>query len=146
IVDILLEDIIKLPERYQEYITGLKQERYTVFGYCPKSKTAYDQKAIVKSLQSMIVGLQKRSLAEHIFVSVSCNSRTSVHRRDLKKSMIMNELSGVTSDVQDLINDLAKVDKARLVVIDSAGLITNMSDLELFIRYVTYYFLNKTMN
>lgn len=46
----------------------------------------------------------------------------------------------------DLINDLAKVDKACLVVFDSAGLITNMSDLELFIRYVTCYFLSKTMN
>jgi hypothetical protein len=97
-----LEDIIKLPEGYQEYITGLKQEGYTVFGYCRKSKATCNQKAIITSLQSMIVGLQKRSSSEHIFVSVSCNSRTPIRRRDLKKNVIINELSGVSGDAQGI--------------------------------------------
>ncbi|EIE91218.1 hypothetical protein RO3G_15929 [Rhizopus delemar RA 99-880] len=60
--------------------------------------------------------------------------RLPMHRRDLKKKNIMNELSDVTSDAQDLIKDLEKVDKVCLSIIDSAGLTTNMNDLELFIR------------
>ncbi|KAG2212442.1 hypothetical protein INT46_009133 [Mucor plumbeus] len=119
IVDVLLEDIIKLPERYQQYIANLKQEGYHILGYCRKSKTTG---------------------VENVYVTVSCNSKTPMYRRDLKKKNIMNELSDVAGDAQDLIKDLAKMDKACLAIIDSAGLTTNMNDLELFIWYVTYYF------
>ncbi|KAG2233999.1 hypothetical protein INT48_006491, partial [Thamnidium elegans] len=143
---ILLEDIIKLPERYQQYITNLKQEGYRILGYCRKSKATGGNANVLESLQSMIVGLQKRSLIENVYVTVSCNSKTPMHRRDLKKSDIMNEISDVAGDDQDLIKDLAKVDKACLTIIDSAGLTTNMNDLDLFIRYVTYYFLSKTIS
>ncbi|KAI9270102.1 hypothetical protein EDC94DRAFT_490112, partial [Helicostylum pulchrum] len=44
--------------------------------------------------------------------------KTPMNRRYLKKSNIMNELSEVVGDAQDLI----KADKACLVIIDSAGL------------------------
>lgn len=97
-----MKDIIKLPERYQQYITNLKQEGYGILGYCRKSKTTGDIANVVVSLQSMIVGLQKRSLVEYIYVTVSCNSKTPMHRRDLKKSKIMNELSGMTGDAQGI--------------------------------------------
>ncbi|KAG1016104.1 hypothetical protein G6F57_017961 [Rhizopus arrhizus] len=78
----------------------------------------------------MITGLKSRSLVEYIYVTVSCNAKTPMNRRDLKKNMIIGELSGVN----DLIKELAKMSKVCLVVIDSAGLTTNMSDLESFIR------------
>ncbi|KAI8091683.1 hypothetical protein BDF21DRAFT_395388 [Thamnidium elegans] len=98
--DILLEDIIKLPERYQQYITNLKQEGYRILGYCRKSKATGGNANVLESLQSMIVGLQKRSLIENVYVTVSCNSKTPMHRRDLKKSDIMNEISDVAGDDQ----------------------------------------------
>ncbi|KAG1082712.1 hypothetical protein G6F66_013489 [Rhizopus arrhizus] len=82
----------------------------------------------------MITGLKSRSLVEYIYVTVSCNAKTPMNRRDLKKNMIIGELSGVNGDAQDLIKELAKMSKVCLVVIDSAGLTTNMSDLESFIR------------
>lgn len=97
-----MEDIIKLPERYQQYITNLKQEGYRILGYCRKSKTTGGNANVVESLQSMIVGLQKRSLVENVYVTVSCNSKTPMHRRDLKKGNIMNELSDVAGDAQGI--------------------------------------------
>ncbi|CEP07487.1 hypothetical protein [Parasitella parasitica] len=82
----------------------------------------------------MITGLKNRSSVKYIYVTVSCNAKTPINRRDLKKNMIIGELSGVNGDAQDLIKELAKMSKVCLVVIDSAGLTTNMSDLESFIR------------
>ncbi|KAI8990360.1 hypothetical protein BDB01DRAFT_781087 [Pilobolus umbonatus] len=82
----------------------------------------------------MITGLKSRSLVEYVYVTVSCNAKTPMNRRDLKKNMIISKLSGVSGDAQDLIKELAKMGKACLVIIDSAGLTTNMSDLESFIR------------
>ncbi|KAI9363102.1 hypothetical protein BD770DRAFT_212398 [Pilaira anomala] len=70
----------------------------------------------------MITVLKSRSLVEYIYVTVSCNAKTPINRRDLKKNMII-----------DFIKRLAKMSKVCLMVIDSAGLNTNMSDLESFI-------------
>ncbi|KAI9335414.1 hypothetical protein BD770DRAFT_332460 [Pilaira anomala] len=85
----------------------------------------------------MITVLKSRSLVEYIYDTVSCNAKTPINRRDLKKNMIIGELSGVN----DFIKGLAKMSKVCLMVIDSAGLNTNMSDLESFIWYMKYYFL-----
>ncbi|RCH86500.1 hypothetical protein CU097_008768 [Rhizopus azygosporus] len=60
------------------------------------------KKNVISSLQPMIVGLQKRPLVSYIYITVSCNSRTPIHRRDLKKSMIMNELPRVIGDAQGI--------------------------------------------
>ncbi|GAA5810826.1 hypothetical protein MFLAVUS_004253 [Mucor flavus] len=132
--DILLKEIVEIREEYQEYITNLKKEGYCILGYCRKSKTTAARDEVVKSLQNMIAGLKNRSLVESVYVTVSCNAKTPMNRRDLKKNMIIGELSEVNGDAQDLIKELAKMNRACLVVIDSAGLTTNMSDLELFIR------------
>ncbi|CAO3612777.1 unnamed protein product [Mucor hiemalis] len=69
----------------------------------------------------MITGLKNRFLVEYIYVSISCNAKTPINRRDLKKNMIIDELSGVNGDAQDLLKGLAKIEKACLVIIDSAG-------------------------
>ncbi|KAG2204124.1 hypothetical protein INT47_011607 [Mucor saturninus] len=140
-IDILLKEIVGVHEKYQDYITDLKKEGYCIVGYCRKSKTTGDRDKVVKSLQNMITGLKNRSLVEYIYVTVSCNAKTPINRRDLKKNMIIGELSGVNGDAQGiqkltkhLIKELAKMSKVCLVVIDSAGLTTNMSGLESFIR------------
>ena len=98
----MLEDIIKLSERYRQYITTLKQEGYRILGYCRKSKTTECNASVVKSLQSMVVGLRKRFLVENVYVTVSCKPKTFIYRRDLKKSNIMDELLDVTDDAQGI--------------------------------------------
>lgn len=98
-----MEYIATLPERYKEYITDLKQDGYNILGYCRKSRTKEDTNTnVVASLQSMIVGLKERSLAESVYVTVSCNSKTPISKRDLKKNKILNELSGVAGDAQGI--------------------------------------------
>ncbi|KAI9270834.1 hypothetical protein BY458DRAFT_509902 [Sporodiniella umbellata] len=50
----------------------------------------------------MITGLKIRSLVEYINVTVCCNAKTPINRRDLKKNMIIDELSGVNGDAQGI--------------------------------------------
>ncbi|RCI06359.1 hypothetical protein CU098_013784 [Rhizopus stolonifer] len=100
--DILLKEIVGIHEKYQDYITDLKKEGYCIVGYCRKSRTTSDRDEVVKSLQNMITGLKSRSLVEYIYVTVSCNAKTPINRRDLKKNMIIDELSGVNGDAQGI--------------------------------------------
>ncbi|KAI7875745.1 uncharacterized protein EV154DRAFT_429957, partial [Mucor mucedo] len=134
IVDGLLKEIVGISQKYHGYITDLKKEGYCILGYCRKSRTSGSSDEVVKSLQNMIAGLKSRSLVDYVYVSVSCNAKTPLSRRDIKKNKIIGELSGINGDAQDMIKQLAKKNKVCLVVIDSAGLTTNMSDLELFLR------------
>lgn len=97
-----MKEIAGLPEKYQEYITDLKKEGYCIVGYCRKSKTTKDRGEVVKSLQNMITGLKSRSLVDYIYVTVSCNAKTPINRRDLKKNMLIGELSGVNGDAQGI--------------------------------------------
>lgn len=94
--------IATLPERYKEYITDLKQEGYNILGYCIKSKTTSDNAKVTESLKSMVVGRQRRSLVEKVYVTVSCNSKTPVNKRDLRKNDIIEELSDVAGDAQGI--------------------------------------------
>lgn len=97
-----MKEIVGVSERYKEYITNLKKEGYCILGYCRKSKTTTDRGEVVKSIQAMIAGLKSRSLVEYVYVSVSCNSKTPINRRDLKKNNLMNELADVTGDAQGI--------------------------------------------
>lgn len=63
----------------------------------------------------------------------AATQRLPISKKDLKKNKILDELSGVTGDAQDLLKGLAKIEKVCSVVIDSAGLTTNIKDLELFL-------------
>ncbi|KAI9472196.1 MAG: hypothetical protein EXX96DRAFT_583222 [Benjaminiella poitrasii] len=108
----------------------IQREGYCMLGYYHKSRTTEDRDEVLKTLQAMIAGLKNRSLIEYFYVSASCNSKTPINKRDLKKNMIIAVLSGVN----DSMKELAKMDKTCLVVIDLAGLTTNMSDLELLFR------------
>lgn len=130
--DDVLEEIVGVQEKFQNYISNLKEEGHSIIGYCRKSKTAGGKEEVVKSLQSMIEGLKSRSLAQHIYVTISCNSKTPLSRRDLKRNVLLNKLKGADGDAQDMIRDLKNLSKACLVVIDSAGLTTNMSDLDIY--------------
>lgn len=97
-----MKEIVGVSERYQQYITNLKEEGYHILGYCHKSKTTWGNANTVGSLQAMIAGLKSRSLVEYVYVSASCNAKAPINRRDLKKNTLMNELADVTGDAQGI--------------------------------------------
>lgn len=49
IEDILLKDMVGIHEKYQDYITNLKED-CCILGYCRKSKTTRVRDKVVKSL------------------------------------------------------------------------------------------------
>lgn len=98
----MLEEIIGVAKKYKSYISNLKEEGHHIIGYCRKSKTAGGKEEVVKSLQNMIEGLKGRSLAQQIYVTVSCNAKTPLHRRDLKRNVLLNELKGADGDAQGI--------------------------------------------
>ncbi|KAI8997195.1 hypothetical protein BDB01DRAFT_23919 [Pilobolus umbonatus] len=112
----------------------LKIQGYFIIGYCRKSKTTADNEKVTKCLQSMVLGLKERSLAQKVYVTVSCNAGTP-----FKKNTIIDQLSSISGNAQDLLQDIQKINKVALVIIDSAGLTTNFTDLEMFLQYGTYY-------
>ncbi|KAI8647423.1 hypothetical protein BD408DRAFT_378793 [Parasitella parasitica] len=83
--DALIEDIVNLPIQYQQYIMDLKIQGYFIIGYCRKSKTTADNEKVTKCLQSMVLGLKEKSLAQKVYVTVSCNAGTPFKKRDIKK-------------------------------------------------------------
>lgn len=44
----------------------------------------------------MVLGLKERSLAQKVYVTVSCNAGTPFKKRDLKKNAIVDQLSGIS--------------------------------------------------
>ncbi|KAI8076189.1 hypothetical protein BDF21DRAFT_342480, partial [Thamnidium elegans] len=87
----IIEDIISLKQKHQDYIINLKNDNYTVIGYCRKSKTKSKEDEVIKSLSGMALGLQQRSLIDDIYMTVSCNASTPMSKRDVKKNEIINK-------------------------------------------------------
>ncbi|CAO3698204.1 unnamed protein product [Rhizopus stolonifer] len=130
-----LYDIIYTCTEYQNYIKKLKEEGYTVIGYCRKSRSTtetIDKKIL--SLQEQIGKLKTRSLVDKVYVSVNCDSKESIMNRDLKNSSSALELKGLDGNMQDLIKYLLTAKKICLVTIDSAGLTSDVGDLISFLR------------
>ncbi|KAI9258448.1 hypothetical protein EDC94DRAFT_543558, partial [Helicostylum pulchrum] len=94
------DDIVSFTEKYKEYIRDLKNDGYVILGYCRKSKTRESKFTVTRSLQLMATGLRRRSLVQTLFVTVSCNASTSMHKRDTKKNKILQVLSVVAGNAQ----------------------------------------------
>lgn len=80
-------------------------------------------------------------------------------RKEIKKNAIIDQLSGINRNSQgiqflpkhtvfiyyntdfgvDLLQDIKKINKVALIVIDSAGLTTNFVDIEALPWHVTFY-------
>ncbi|KAI9248992.1 hypothetical protein EDC94DRAFT_624608 [Helicostylum pulchrum] len=131
----ILKDIVYTCAEYQSHIRKLKEEGYTVIGYCRKSRSAtetIDKKIL--SLQEQIGKLKTRSLVDKVYVSVNCDSKESIMKRDLKNNSSTLELKVLDGNMQDLIKYLLTAKKICLVTIDSAGLTSDVGDLISFLR------------
>ncbi|KAI8881428.1 hypothetical protein K501DRAFT_334769 [Backusella circina FSU 941] len=129
------KDIIYACTEYQNYIIKLKEEGYTVIGYCRKSRSTtetIDKKIL--SLQKQIGNLKTRSLVDKVYVSVNCDSKERITNRDVNSSSSALELKGLDGNMQDLIKYLLTAKKICLVTIDSAGLTSDVGDLISFLR------------
>lgn len=108
VVDALIEDIVNLPIQYQQYIMDLKKQGYFIIGYCRKSRTTADNEKVTKCLQSMVLGLKERSLAQKVYVTVSCNAGTPLKKRDIKKMRfwISYQVSVAMHKVFNILNSI----------------------------------------
>ncbi|KAK4509348.1 formin-binding protein [Mucor velutinosus] len=134
---ITINDIADCLPKYQEYIQQLKDQGYTMVGYCRKSKqTREDSNDRQRLLQKQVERLKARSLVDKVFVSVYCKSSDPIANRDLKSSShILNGLTGVDGDMQDLLKVISTTQKVCLVTtLDTAGLTTSKDDLLSFLR------------
>lgn len=98
----VLNDIVNFLSKYQEYIQQLKDQGYTMIGYCRKSKQTHENSNDRKRLlQQQVERLKVRSFVDKVFVSVYCKSSDPIVNRDLKNSSnIINDLAGVDGDMQ----------------------------------------------
>lgn len=103
-------------------------------------------------MQEQIGKLKTRSLVDKVYVSVNCDSKESIMKRDLKNNSSTLELKDLDGNMQgnynygcllshwtltfflDLIKYLLTAKKICLVTIDSAGLTSDVGDLISFLR------------
>lgn len=111
----------------------MKNEGYTIVGYCRMSKTERDFS--VCSLQGMVNDLFKRSLVDKVFVSPKGTPKQAFQKRDLADSSdILSKLEDVTGNTQDFLNFIKDNQKICVVAVDYDRLTTNMSDLKNLLR------------
>ncbi|ORX42678.1 hypothetical protein DM01DRAFT_1330024 [Hesseltinella vesiculosa] len=132
----IVDKIVTVMPKYQLFITNLKKEGYQVVGYARKSPGEEKVDDRIRLLKQMVGRLQERSLVDKVFISSFCKADDKIAERDLeigcdKTRKFISEIDGT---MQDLISYLATTKKVCLVVIDFAGLSTNVEDLFCFIR------------
>ncbi|KAG1149595.1 hypothetical protein G6F36_014706 [Rhizopus arrhizus] len=136
----ILKDIVDYLPKYQEYIQQLKDQGYTMIGYCRKSKQRDENSNdCQRLLEQQVEKLKERSLVDKVFVSACCKSSDPIANRDLKNSSnVINELESVDGDMQDLLKVLSTIQKVCLVTLDAAGLTTGIDNLVSFLRQGIY--------
>lgn len=121
---------------HQIKMKKLKEEGYTIVGYCRKSVQAGMSKNHVQLLQTMVQNLRERSLADYVFVSPMENAIIPLHARDKKCNMdILKQLKDIHGNCADLLSFITNREKICLVTLDYAGLTTNSRDLEEILRH-----------
>ncbi|KAI8643615.1 hypothetical protein BD408DRAFT_414573 [Parasitella parasitica] len=78
----------------------------------------------------MVDNLQSRSIVDKIFVSKTSDADQPFHKRDINADTI-EETDGTTTDFIEFLNITKK--EVILVVLDYAGLTTNVEDLKEFL-------------
>lgn len=74
----------------------LKEQGFTIVGYCRKSTQKRKSKNLVNLLQTMVVNLYERSLADFMFVSPMDNANTPFSLRDIDCDMsVIRQLKNI---------------------------------------------------
>ncbi|KAI8371798.1 uncharacterized protein BYT42DRAFT_501561 [Radiomyces spectabilis] len=120
-IDVVAEAILGYIPKYQSHLKELKEDGYHVVGYCRKSKTKEDGSSRQRLLRTMTDRLKERSLCEHVFVSSRSPASQPMQARDRHCRFDINMLRNASGNTQ-----------VCLVVIDFAGLTTNVEDLKIF--------------
>ncbi|KAI8388004.1 uncharacterized protein BYT42DRAFT_543383 [Radiomyces spectabilis] len=133
--DYIQRDRVSSHKKYLKYLKKAGADLVTV-GYARKSPGKESCAVRVRCLQLMINKLRTRYRCAKIFVSPSCYAYDRFDERDLKDEPdIINNLKFIKGTMQDLIVRLnTKQQPIRLVILDYAGLSTNVSDIHHFIK------------
>ncbi|KAI9269616.1 hypothetical protein EDC94DRAFT_535908 [Helicostylum pulchrum] len=101
-----------------------------------KSNTKDPMTAKIKSVNLQIYKLKKKLLCEKVFASINTSANDPILSRDYNKfPRSSRSLAGCIGDSQTMIDFITETNrKVRLVVIDFAGLSTNVDDLRHFIK------------
>ncbi|KAI8970011.1 hypothetical protein BDF20DRAFT_825973, partial [Mycotypha africana] len=83
-----------------------------------------------------IYKLKKKLLCEKVFASIDSNANSPILSRDCKqKEHLHQQFVGYSGDMQTMIDFMTETNrKVRLVIIDFAGLSTDMDDLRHFVK------------
>lgn len=137
---------------YQQTIQSFKNDGYNVIGYARKSKTKENDETRSNLLNIMCKNLKMRSMVDKVFVSFKTSSSDPIMDRDLgDDSKILEKLDvdGNTQGRNTTIGSFLRLpltlkfpdmlryvsaEKTCLVMLTFAGLTTNISDLETFLR------------
>ncbi|KAI8079892.1 uncharacterized protein BX664DRAFT_303026 [Halteromyces radiatus] len=132
--DELIDDVVKAIKdyipNYQAHIKNLKEDGFQIIGYCRKSRTNEDDDTRLRLLQDMINRLKQRSLVDKVFVSPYSSAGENLNARDAQTKFDIHQLKNASGTTQDLISYLAATKKVCMVVLDFAGLTTNVKDLK----------------
>ncbi|KAG1052904.1 hypothetical protein G6F43_004984 [Rhizopus delemar] len=129
-----LKNVATYLHEYQEYMTSLKKNIFSVIGYVPKSKSREEKDTRKRLLDIMCSRLRSRSLVDRVFVAYCCNANDPLHTRDKKRQETVLEELKADGDTKDMLSHINTNNKVCLVALDHAGLSTNCEDLEEFIR------------
>ncbi|KAG0736000.1 hypothetical protein G6F57_013705 [Rhizopus arrhizus] len=126
----VLQNILQYNEKYQGYLKEQKKLGVEIVGYVRKSPCGKDEDNRTRLIQKMVHNLRNRSIVDKVFVSKTSDADQPFHKRDINADTI-EETDGTTTDFIEFLNATKK--EVILVVLDYAGLTTNVEDLKEFL-------------
>lgn len=136
---------------YQQTIQSFKNDGYSVIGYARKSKTKESDETRSDLLNIMCKKLRMRSMVDKVFVSFKTSSNDPIMGRDLADNKLLEKLdadgntqgknamkgSSLRPPLMLKFPDMLRyvsTKKTCLVMLTFAGLTTNTSDFETFLK------------
>ncbi|KAG0175723.1 hypothetical protein DFQ28_003203 [Apophysomyces sp. BC1034] len=119
--------------KYQEQLKQMKKNNDSIIGYCRKSCTSEDDEARVRLLQSMANKLKARSLVDRVYVSPYSMANGKIRSRDFSRDYDLSGMEDITGTTQDMISYISITPNVSHVVLDFAGLTTDVNDLKQFL-------------
>ncbi|KAG1135902.1 hypothetical protein G6F37_013132 [Rhizopus arrhizus] len=126
----VLQNILQYNEKYQGYLKEQKKLGVEIVGYVRKSPCGKDEDNRTRLIQKMVHNLRNRSIVDKVFVSKSSAASQPFDTRD-SNATITEGTNGTTKDFIEFLNKTQK--GVILVVLDYAGLTTNVEDLKEFL-------------